>query len=80
MTYHQLHKNFLREHFGARKICFKVDEKGTLVESVVIGLNTKVPWALIEECQQKFDPSDCDVITEQAYKSHYEDANYIISQ
>ena len=80
MNFFQLHQNVLRNHLGAKIICFKVDNQGTLIESVIIGKDTKIPWALIEDCQAKFDKSDCDVITEKAYKSHYEDANYIISQ
>lgn len=79
MTYYELNEKALRKHLGAFKICFKVDNRGILVESVIIGRNIKVPWAIIEECQQRFDKSECNCITEKEYKSHYEDANYIIS-
>jgi hypothetical protein len=80
MLYFQLHSTVLRHHLGAKKICFKVDENGILIESVIIGLNKITPWALIKECDEKMDFSDTFPITEKAYKSSYEDANYIISQ
>lgn len=80
MIYCQLHSTTLRQHLGAKKICFKVDSDSTLKQSVVIGLNKLTPWALIEECDEKMDFSDTFPITEKAYKSSYEDANYIISQ
>jgi hypothetical protein len=80
MLYFQLHSTILRHHLGAKTICFKVDENGILIESVIIGLKKVIPWALIEECDEKMDFSDTFPITEKAYKSSYEDANYIISQ
>ena len=81
MTYCQLHSGILRNHLGVKKICFKVDENGVLIESVIIGVNKVTPWAKIEECDdEKMDFSDTFEITEVAYKSSFEDANYIISQ